>query len=73
MVPRAEATPCRFEMPPNLALVEGTHYTCGDLFVEENRATHAGVIKVHYIRVKSTSASPNARANRRTSGSACSR
>jgi len=60
VVPRAEPTACRFEMPPSLALTEGTDYACGDLYVEENRATHAGVIRVHYIRVKSAAASPNA-------------
>ena len=60
VVPRAEPTACRFHMPASLNLVEGVGYSCGDLYVEENRATHAGVIRLHYIRVKSAVASNNA-------------
>ncbi|MBA3459595.1 MAG: alpha/beta hydrolase [Deltaproteobacteria bacterium] len=59
-VPRVEAAPCRFTMPSSLALVEGADYVCGDLVVEENRATHAGRIRVHYIRIKSTATTGNA-------------
>lgn len=59
-VPRAEPGPCRFTVPVGLGLVQGTNYFCGDLVVEENRGTHAGTIRVHYIRIKSTSGSPNA-------------
>lgn len=60
VVPRAEPTACRFQVPAGLGLVEGTGYSCGDLYVEENRATHAGVIRVHYIRIESPAASTNA-------------
>ena len=60
VLPRAEPKPCRFTVPGNLNLVEGTGYSCGDLLVEENRGTHAGMIRVHYIRIKSTAVSQNA-------------
>ena len=60
VVPRAEPTACRFVVPAGLGMTEGTDYTCGDLFVEENRAAHTGVIEVHYIRIKSTATSTNA-------------
>jgi len=53
-VPRVEPEPCRFEVGTSLNLVEGTDYSCGDLVVEENRGTHNGRIRLHYIRIKST-------------------
>ena len=53
-VPRIEPAACRFQMASSLGLSEGTGYTCGDLVVEENRATHAGRIRLHFIRVKGT-------------------
>lgn len=60
IVPRAEPSPCRYDVPPALGLTEGQGYSCGDLIVFENRATQGRTIKVHYIRIKSASASPNA-------------
>lgn len=60
VLPRVEAAACRFVVPQSLGLVEGTGYTCGDLLVEENRATHTGVVRVHFVRIKSQAASPNA-------------
>jgi len=59
-VPRVEPGPCRFSVHSSLGLSEGVDYACGDLVVEENRATHAGRIRLHYIRVKSTAASTRA-------------
>jgi pimeloyl-ACP methyl ester carboxylesterase len=58
--PRIEAAPCRFYVAGSLGLTEGTDYTCADLVVEENRATHVGRIRVHFIRIKSTVTSNNA-------------
>lgn len=52
-VPRVEPAACRFTVGGSLGLAEGTHYSCGDLVVEENRATHAGRIRLHFIRIKS--------------------
>lgn len=60
MVPRVEAAPCRFTVDPSLGLSEGADYACGDLVVEENRETHAGRIRLHFIRIESSAASPNA-------------
>lgn len=60
VLPRAEPAPCRFVVPAGLGMTEGTDYACGDLLVEENRAAHTGVVKVHYIRIKSAAASTNA-------------
>ncbi len=57
-VPRIEPAACRFVVNPSLGLTEGAGYSCGDLVVEENRATHAGRIRLHFIRIKS-SASTN--------------
>ena len=59
-VPRVEAVPCRFVVAGSLGLVQGTDYSCGDLIVEENRGTHTGRIRLHFIRIKSSVASPNA-------------
>jgi len=59
-VPRIEAAPCRFYVSGSLGLVEGANYSCGDLVVEENRATHVGRIRVHFIRIKSQATSGNA-------------
>ena len=53
-VPRVEAVSCKFVVPASLNLVENVGYTCGDLVVEENRATHEGRIRLHFIRFKST-------------------
>ncbi len=52
-VPRVEPGACRFEVAARLG-VEGVAYACGDLVVEENRGTHVGRIRLHYIRFKST-------------------
>src|SRR5665647_194821 len=60
IVPRAEPGPCRFDVPPALGLTEGQGYACGDLIVYENRAAPGRTIRVHYIRLESPSASPNA-------------
>jgi pimeloyl-ACP methyl ester carboxylesterase len=59
-VPRIEPAACRFQVNSSLGLSEGTNYTCGDLVVEENRATHAGRIRVHYIRIKGMNATNRA-------------
>ncbi len=59
-VPRIEPAACRFVVNPSLGLTEGTGYSCGDLVVEENRATHAGRIRLHFIRVKSSAATSRA-------------
>jgi pimeloyl-ACP methyl ester carboxylesterase len=59
-VPRVEAAACRFTVAPSLGLTEGTGYACGDLVVEENRGTHVGRIRLHYIRIKSTAATTHA-------------
>ena len=58
-MPRAEPGPCRYAVPAQLG-VEGQAYSCGDLVVWENRATKVRTIKVHYIKIESASASPNA-------------
>ena len=52
-VPRVEPAACRFSVATSLGLAEGTDYSCGDLVVEENRATHVGRIRLHFIRIKS--------------------
>jgi len=57
-IPRVEAASCRFEVPGSLGLTEGTGYSCGDLVTEENRGTHEGRVRLHFIRFKS-SASTN--------------
>jgi pimeloyl-ACP methyl ester carboxylesterase len=59
-VPRIEPAACRFVVSASLGLTEGSGYSCGDLVVEENRATHAGRIKLHFIRVKSSAATNRA-------------
>jgi pimeloyl-ACP methyl ester carboxylesterase len=59
-VPRVEPAACRFTVGASLALTEGTDYACGDLVVEENRATHVGRIRLHYIRFKSTAGTNHA-------------
>jgi pimeloyl-ACP methyl ester carboxylesterase len=59
-VPRIEPAACRFSVSPSLSLTEGTDYSCGDLVVEENRETHAGRIRLHFIRVKSSVATTHA-------------
>lgn len=59
-VPRVEPAACRFLVETSLGLTEGTDYACGDLVVEENRATHVGRIRLHYIRFKSTAATNRA-------------
>jgi pimeloyl-ACP methyl ester carboxylesterase len=59
-VPRVEPAACRFTVATSLGLTEGTDYSCGDLVVEENRATHVGRIRLHYIRIKSTAATNHA-------------
>lgn len=52
-VPRVEPEACRFVIAPSLGLTEGVGYSCGDLVVEENRGTHVGRIRLHYVRFKS--------------------
>lgn len=59
-VPRVEPAACRFVVSPTLGLVEGVGYACGDLVVEENRETHVGRIRLHFIRFTSTAATINA-------------
>lgn len=59
VVPRAEPTPCRYDVPASLG-TEGQAYSCGDLIVYENRVAKVRTIKVHYIKFESASASPNA-------------
>jgi pimeloyl-ACP methyl ester carboxylesterase len=59
-VPRVEPAACRFTVATSLGLAEGTDYACGDLVVEENRGTHVGRIRLHYIRIKSTAATNRA-------------
>jgi pimeloyl-ACP methyl ester carboxylesterase len=59
VVPRAEPTACRYDVPVSLG-VEGQAFSCGDLVVYENRAAKGRTIKVHYIKFESASASPNA-------------
>ncbi len=59
-VPRIEPTACRFFVHSSLGLAEGADYSCGDLVVEENRETHAGRIKVHFIRIKSATSTNRA-------------
>jgi len=60
VVPRVEPAACRFVVPPGLGLAEGTDYACGDLVVEENRATHEGRIRLHYARFASAAATNRA-------------
>jgi len=60
VVPRAEPGPCRYEVPPALGLTEGQGYACGDLIVWENRVAKGRTIRVHYVKIESPSASPNA-------------
>ncbi len=60
IVPRVEPGPCRYTVPAQLGLIEGQGYACGDLIVWENRATKVRTISVHYIKLESPSASPNA-------------
>lgn len=60
IVPRIEPGPCRYVVPPALGLTEGQGYACGDLIVYENRAVKGRTIAVHFIRIESPSASPNA-------------
>lgn len=58
-VPRVEPVPCRFEVSPTLGRAENVGYACGDLVVEENRETHTGRIRLHYIRIKSSVTTTN--------------
>jgi len=58
-VPRIENVPCKFVVGSSLGLAEGTGYSCGDLVVEENRGTHEGRIRLHFIRFKSTVTTTN--------------
>jgi pimeloyl-ACP methyl ester carboxylesterase len=60
VVPRAEPAPCRFEVDASLGLTEGSDYVCGDLVVVENRAAPSRLIRLHFIRIKSTVSSNNA-------------
>jgi pimeloyl-ACP methyl ester carboxylesterase len=55
-VPRIEDVGCRFVVNPSLGLYEHVDYACGDLIVEENRETHAGRIRLHFIRFRSEAA-----------------
>jgi len=59
-IPRIEPAACRYAMPAELGLAEGSDYECGDLVVRENRDAEEGAIRVHYIRIFSTSGSSNA-------------
>jgi pimeloyl-ACP methyl ester carboxylesterase len=59
-VPRVEPAACRFDVDPSLGLVEGVGYACGDLVVEENRATPTRHIRLHYIRFTSAATTNNA-------------
>ena len=45
-VPRVDVVDCRYDVPENLGLEEGTDYECGDLEVFENRDNPGRVIRV---------------------------
>lgn len=53
IVPRAEPTACRFDVPSSLGLAEGTDYDCGDLMVFEDRDAPGRTIAAHYLRFRS--------------------
>ena len=59
-VPRIEPAACRFFVDGSLGLSEGVGYSCGDLVVEEDRATHTGRIRLHFIRITSAAATNRA-------------
>jgi len=59
-IPRVEPASCRFHVPDSLGLFEGADYECGDLVVHENRGAPSATLKVHYVRIFSSAASPNA-------------
>ncbi|MFN0247904.1 MAG: alpha/beta hydrolase [Kofleriaceae bacterium] len=59
-VPRAETVPCRYDVPAQLGLNEGSDYACGDLIVYEDREARVRTIKVHFVKFESASTSPNA-------------
>jgi pimeloyl-ACP methyl ester carboxylesterase len=51
-VPRVEPETCRFFVPEQLGLTEGTDYACGDLVVHEDRAEGGRTIRVHYLQIE---------------------
>lgn len=59
-IPRTIEQACRFYVPEELGLVEGTHYECGDMIAYENRGTSTGTVRLHYIRFFSPASSNNA-------------
>lgn len=56
---RVETVPCRYPMP-ELGLIAGQDYECGDFIVPENRAVPIANIRLHFLRFKSQSSSKNA-------------
>lgn len=59
-IPRVEPAACKYSVSTELGLAEGSDYECGDLVVREKRDADEGAIRLHFIRIFSSSGSENA-------------